>query len=251
MILVLSLSLSLSLRMGIDVNRFIGDTHEPFICAICLDVIDEPINTPCDHLFCKSCFKHGRCSTCREMVQQVKPMNRVLKQIYESLKLKFQATDCDEQLTVTNYKSHDGSCPKLFLVCPKFFLLCPKLFLVCPNCDFKTNLIDGVPKNNHECVQYLKDRLSATEVKRSSTEAKLTETEAKLKTREAKLKTREAKLKTREAKLKTREAKLSETEARLTETEAKLSSTEHQVKELKERIKSFQVRQEEPERGRF
>lgn len=88
--------------MGIDVNGFISDTHEPFICAICLHVIDDPINTPCDNLFCKSCFKRGQCSTCRRIFLQVKPMNRVLKQIYESLKLKCQATDYDEQLTVTN-----------------------------------------------------------------------------------------------------------------------------------------------------
>lgn len=100
------------------------------------------------------------------MVQQVKPMNCILRQINESLKLKCQVRDCDEKLTVTNYKSHDGSCPKLFLVCP--------------NCDFQTNLIDGVAKNNHECVQYRKDRLSVTEVERSSTEVKLTEAEAKL-----------------------------------------------------------------------
>ena len=136
--------------MGIDVDRFSGDAHEPFLCAVCLDVVDDPIMTPCDHFFCKACFNRGRCPSCRETVQQVKPLNRVLKQIYDSLKLKCSERGCKEVLNVSNYKPHDKSCPKRFFDCSK--------------CGCKLALSNLVTSRNHDCIEYLKDKLMATKL---------------------------------------------------------------------------------------
>lgn len=138
--------------MGIDIERFNGDAHEPFLCAVCLDVVDDPIMTPCDHLFCKACFSprsiRGRCPSCREKVEQVKQLNRILKQVYDSLKLKCSESGCKEVLNVSNYKSHDKSCPKRFFDCAK--------------CGCKINLDSS---RNHDCIEYLKHQLMATKEK--------------------------------------------------------------------------------------
>ena len=41
---------------------------EDFKCAICLDMIVEPVQTSCGHLFCKQCIDgiHDKCPTCRK-----------------------------------------------------------------------------------------------------------------------------------------------------------------------------------------
>ena len=52
---------------------YIGDHQqelEEFKCAICLDVIAEPVQTPCGHLFCEQCIEdhkksRNECPTCR------------------------------------------------------------------------------------------------------------------------------------------------------------------------------------------
>ena len=110
--------------MGIDVNRFTGDNHEQFQCAVCLDIVEEPVETPCEHLFCKSCLKTTdagatkyKCPTCRKEFNHAKSVNRNLKAIYDSLKLRCTSSECKEQFTISNYKSHDETCQKRFFKC--------------------------------------------------------------------------------------------------------------------------------------
>lgn len=104
--------------MGIEVERFIGDHHNPFICPVCLDVEDDPVVTPCDHLFCKICFTPGRCPTCRRNVRQTEPMSRILTEDYESLKLKCPFQRCNQELIIGNFRSHGQSCPFRSNECP-------------------------------------------------------------------------------------------------------------------------------------
>lgn len=43
--------------MGYDVKRFIGEIDEEFLCQICKMVLENPVQIPCDHLFCYECLK--------------------------------------------------------------------------------------------------------------------------------------------------------------------------------------------------
>lgn len=98
--------------MGIDIDRFTGapELYEQFKCPICLDVVEVPITTvPCDHIFCKSCFRPGRCPICRGQVTRTMTINRVSNGIYQSLTLKCSFDGCDQELTVGNYKSHEAN----------------------------------------------------------------------------------------------------------------------------------------------
>ena len=42
--------------MGFDVNEFAGTVDQEFICGICLEVFQDPVNTPCGHTFCRQCI---------------------------------------------------------------------------------------------------------------------------------------------------------------------------------------------------
>lgn len=42
--------------MGYEVTRFIDKTNEKFYCSICKLILEDPMQSPCDHLFCKKCI---------------------------------------------------------------------------------------------------------------------------------------------------------------------------------------------------
>jgi len=56
--------------MGFSVAWFIETPDEEWICAICRDVFEDPVCTPCGHSFCTACLDRSlanddRCPTCR------------------------------------------------------------------------------------------------------------------------------------------------------------------------------------------
>lgn len=42
--------------MGYDLVRFVGFVDEEFYCTICTMVLETPLQSPCDHLFCSKCI---------------------------------------------------------------------------------------------------------------------------------------------------------------------------------------------------
>ncbi len=42
--------------MGYELTRFIHEVDEEFQCAICLGVLQDPMQTLCEHAFCKECI---------------------------------------------------------------------------------------------------------------------------------------------------------------------------------------------------
>lgn len=45
------------MKMGYELTRFIGEIDEELKCSICTIVLEEPMQTPCEHLFCCECIK--------------------------------------------------------------------------------------------------------------------------------------------------------------------------------------------------
>ena len=43
---------------GYDESLFVGDPDADLKCPICLAVAKDPVQTPCGHIFCGSCFEH-------------------------------------------------------------------------------------------------------------------------------------------------------------------------------------------------
>lgn len=51
-------------------------------CSICLDIIQNPVETPCNHFFCFNCLKEWqnvedntpRCPLCRKTIERIQPI---------------------------------------------------------------------------------------------------------------------------------------------------------------------------------
>ena len=84
--------------MGWDLQRFVERETivEDIICSICKDVVQEPVQTPCDHVFCSECIilwlEEGRrnCPIDRQELtfEGLKPPNRVITQLINKLTIR-------------------------------------------------------------------------------------------------------------------------------------------------------------------
>lgn len=105
--------------MGINVNRVVGDTHELHFCAICMEILEDPLMTPnCEHIFCKSCLSnwlkdHSTCPKCRKRVncRQLRP-SRICKAFLSELKVRCQYENqgCKAVLAADGLRHHEKLC---------------------------------------------------------------------------------------------------------------------------------------------
>ena len=81
--------------MGWDIDRFLekGNIVPDLICTICTDVIKDPVQTNCEHTFCRECISRwleGDRRTCPEdreslSSNDLKPASRLTKQLLNKL----------------------------------------------------------------------------------------------------------------------------------------------------------------------
>jgi hypothetical protein len=119
--------------MGYDKNRFRnpGEIPEEVICAVCLDVLKEPLQRDgCEHIFCKDCIhewlsNHKECPECRQdlALDKLKDVPRVLKSLLNRLVINcdHHSDGCKEWQDLGQLKAHIKECPftpDLVLHCP-------------------------------------------------------------------------------------------------------------------------------------
>lgn len=46
----------MSSRMGYDLDRFVGYVNEGLLCCVCRDVLERPLQAPCEHAYCSACI---------------------------------------------------------------------------------------------------------------------------------------------------------------------------------------------------
>ena len=81
--------------MGWNIDRFIAKESivDEFICSICTDVVESPVQTPCQHLFCNECIRrwinegHRTCPEDRHelTINVLKSPNRLTYQFLNKL----------------------------------------------------------------------------------------------------------------------------------------------------------------------
>ena len=164
--------------MGLDVNRFAEEVDEELKCAICLNVLEEPMNGPCGHVFCRICiytwiesgqtsrgtrsdrvrleYAHGTCPVDRKSMfrEELREAAIPLKGILSKLKIKcdFVEYGCQKIVTVGSLKDHIKSCnfnPEEVVQCPNG---CAKLFT-------RKHLV----KRPHNCIRELQSMIKLQE----------------------------------------------------------------------------------------
>ena len=109
--------------MGIDVERFV-DVNPELICSICQEVFDNPMETPCRHVFCSSCIynwvnrsitRENNCPTCRNKVghHSIREALPIIRNILAKQKMRceFFELGCKEVVLMDKMKLHLEICP--------------------------------------------------------------------------------------------------------------------------------------------
>ena len=100
------------------------DVPKELICAICLSIpLDPRILSGCSHVFCKDCIHnslshHRSCPTCRSncnwgQVSLLKEDSGIAHRIWSNIPVKCEhhGNSCEWTGAISDYKSHEKSCP--------------------------------------------------------------------------------------------------------------------------------------------
>ena len=153
--------------MGLDRELFAGELYEELTCGVCLDVLEDPVSTPCGHTFCRACIikslhRRKECPMDRTIVVSLAPAIAIKGLIDKwPVKCQFYSQGCKFQTTQSQMPLHIASCvfdPRLDIVCEK-------------GCG---QPVRGRDRQSHNCVQEMKKLLAAskeeTELMRQSLE---------------------------------------------------------------------------------
>lgn len=164
--------------MGWDIDRFPeGEVNLELICCICTCILEDPVESPCRHVFCSQCIKtwlsnQKSCPHCRAPVhkrdlQSVVPL---LKNIISKQKIfcDNKCRGCPDVIALENLQGHIASCPYGLVACTydgcnirvmrkdhkAHIEVCAKRTVMCENgCEMFLTLGE---QTSHNCVQSLR-----------------------------------------------------------------------------------------------
>ncbi|XP_054640193.1 E3 ubiquitin-protein ligase PDZRN3-B isoform X1 [Dunckerocampus dactyliophorus] len=104
--------------MGFELDRFNGTVDPDFKCNLCNKVLEDPLTTPCGHVFCSGCVVPWvvQQSSCPVKCQQIstKELNHVLplKNLILKLEIKCDnhARGCEAVVKLQHLAEHAGMC---------------------------------------------------------------------------------------------------------------------------------------------
>ena len=86
--------------MGLNKDQIKGDVDEDLLCGICQGVLEDALETPCQHAFCRVCITDwlARKNTCPLDNQQVHlsdlgPLHRFIRNQLAKLEVRWDADD--------------------------------------------------------------------------------------------------------------------------------------------------------------
>uniref|UniRef100_A0A8C5GRQ3 E3 ubiquitin-protein ligase TRIM41-like n=1 Tax=Gouania willdenowi TaxID=441366 RepID=A0A8C5GRQ3_GOUWI len=100
-----------------NLEKFHGTSEHHFLCSICLEVLTDPVTTPCGHNFCKTCISThwdtsttSRCPVCNQ-VFSTKPqlkVNIMMREMVSQTKVKAlkSCLDCVISYCETHLEPH-------------------------------------------------------------------------------------------------------------------------------------------------
>ncbi|XP_026546634.1 E3 ubiquitin-protein ligase NRDP1-like [Notechis scutatus] len=166
--------------MGYDMERFVGYVNEGLICCICRDVLQDPLQAPCEHAFCTSCIHgwlihHNSCPEDRQFLDLsvLRPLYRYMRNDLNRLQLYCtnRGRGCEIVCSLESIDSHECDCEYTPIPCPNN--ACPvhverrNLYNHVVVCEFRTRecpngcgyVILGPEDAQHNCVAELRTEL--------------------------------------------------------------------------------------------
>ncbi|KAJ6603994.1 E3 ubiquitin-protein ligase NRDP1 [Pseudolycoriella hygida] len=100
--------------MGFSLDLFFGKIDDSFICVICAQVLEIPVESTCEHIFCNQCIEdwlaiRSTCPVCRiSMVRNLKPAARYFRNLLDKLERKcdYESSRCSSVLKLDNFADH-------------------------------------------------------------------------------------------------------------------------------------------------
>ncbi|XP_066288860.1 RING finger protein 151-like [Branchiostoma lanceolatum] len=113
--------------MGFDIERFVGTVNEGLLCCVCRDVLEDPLQAPCEHAYCSTCIHgwlvHDRiCPEDRQPlnITQLRPLFRYMKNDLDRLQIRCINAQhgCTVVCELENISKHERECGFVTVCCP-------------------------------------------------------------------------------------------------------------------------------------
>ncbi|XP_061198169.1 RING finger protein 151-like [Saccostrea echinata] len=229
--------------MGFDVERFLGIVNEGLLCCICRDVLEVPVQAPCEHAYCRQCIEgwlvhENRCPEDRKQLSQsnLKPLFRYMKNDLDKLQLRCINANlgCNHISSLEFIEGHESECPLSSVPCSNdncnAIVLRKDLANHMASCEFRARecpngcglLMVLRQDKEHNCIHELK---TAMDVLRSEMSCKIDEQkremELRLNTQRCHMVQKESSMQTQMDELKSEVSRLSQKIKLLMELEVK------------------------------
>ena len=163
--------------MGFDTDRFTTEVNESLTCSICRDVLEDPVQAPCEHVFCRVCIEgwlvhETSCPEDRQRlgITDLRPLFRYMKNDLDRLQIRCRNRHhgCGTVSDLEFIGRHERDCAYERLKCPneRCATYCSRRELSdhIRTCDFNKEecpkgcglLIMRPMDHTHNCIQELR-----------------------------------------------------------------------------------------------
>ncbi|XP_045082546.1 RING finger protein 151-like [Coregonus clupeaformis] len=166
--------------MGYDLERFVGYVNEGLLCCVCRDVLERPLQAPCEHAYCAACISswlihHHSCPEDRLPldISTLRPLHRYMRNDLSRLQIRCvnSGQGCDAVCCLETLHTHEDECP--FALMPCSYTGCPVqverrgLASHLSECEFRSracpsgcgHTLLSVDQSQHNCVAELRTEL--------------------------------------------------------------------------------------------
>ncbi|MED6267997.1 hypothetical protein CHARACLAT_017804 [Characodon lateralis] len=112
--------------MGYDLERFVGYVNEGLLCCVCRDVLERPLQAPCEHAYCSACISswllhHHSCPEDRQSldVSSLRPLYRYMRNDLNRLQIRCvnAGQGCEVVCSLESLHTHEDDCEFAFITC--------------------------------------------------------------------------------------------------------------------------------------
>ncbi|XP_033102581.1 dentin sialophosphoprotein-like [Anneissia japonica] len=134
-----------------EVDRFVNAPDPDLVCCVCYCVLDDALESPCQHVYCKVCIytwldNRKSCPNCRRRLRstRLKPVLPIVRNMINRLQIRCENVEngCTHVMQLEAYNSHVEMCDYRFVNCTN------------NECNEKV-LYKNLEEHKHQCLHRL------------------------------------------------------------------------------------------------